>query len=194
METSKVRVRTGPSRVRGPRPLPPEVVETFYRAHYRTLLKTAIYVGASVEEAEDAVEWAIVDVLDRGEEIEDPLAYARRAVVNNFIKQRTRQRRLIRRLIERAVYTSHDPGQEARLTLWEDKQWVQQLLDYLPPEQRKVMAFIVAGFKPAELAILFGKDSAAIRQTLMQARRKLRPALSEQRNSAGERRPDEHHR
>ena len=70
--------------------------------------------------------------------------------------------------------------------MWEDSQWVRELLNSLPPRQQEVMALIIDEFRPAEIAALLGKDAAAVRQNLLAARRRLRTAISEQRKQAGE--------
>ena len=182
METNKVPVRTVPSRRRRASRVPPEA-EAFYRTEYRPLLAMAMFVGATMDEAEDAVESVMLEMLNRWGKISNPRAYARKAVVSNFIKQKTRPRRLIRRLVtfgEWANGLDHDLRQEAQLTVWEDEQWVLQLLDSLPRRQREAMALIVDEFRPAEVAILLGKNPDAIRQSLKEARQKLRNALSDQ--------------
>jgi len=183
VETNKVPVRTVPSRRRRASRVPEAEAEAFYRTEYRPLLATAMYVGATRDEAEDAAESVILEMLNRWGKISDPRAYARKAVVSNFIKQKTRPRRLIRRLVAFGEWTNgldHDLRQEAQLTVWEDRQWVLQLLDSLPPRQREAMKLIVDEFSPAEVAILLGRNPDAIRQNLKEARRKLRNALSDQ--------------
>jgi DNA-directed RNA polymerase specialized sigma24 family protein len=52
-----------------------------------------------------------------------------------------------------------------------------QLLNALPPAQREVMAFIIDEFEPVEIAALFGKTPAAVRQNLRAARQKLKSAV-----------------
>lgn len=50
-------------------------------------------------------------------------------------------------------------------------------LTVLPPRQRQVMAWHVDGFGPAEIARELGCDQAAVRQSLVKARKNLRRLL-----------------
>lgn len=156
----------------------PAGFEEFWHAAYRKLLAAAMYAGAAEDVADDAVSAAMEDVLRRWDKIDDPLAWARRAVVNHFKRDEMRSRRMVGRVIERGGVTGEyqDPG----LTLWENSQWVGQLLASLPLAQREVMALIVDEFGPAEVARLLGKNPAAVRQSLCAARRRLQDALGEE--------------
>lgn len=157
--------------------------EEFYRSSYRKLLAYAMYVGASLDEAEEAVGATMAEVFARWQKIENPVAYARRATVSNFVKERTRPRRLVRHLMNygQVADSYDDPG----LSIWEDSQWVKQLLASLPQAQRDVMAGIVDDFRPAEIALLLGKSPDAVRQSLRLARQRLRLALEEQAGQHG---------
>lgn len=158
-----------------------EEFSEFYRAEYRTLLQAAMYAGASRHEADEATATAMKEVLMRWSKLENPLAYARRAVISNFLKEKTRNLdRIRRRQVEKHAGTAEcreDPG----MTVWEDREWVMQMLDSLPPGQRDVMAFIVDGFTPTEIAALLGRSPAAIRQSLRDARLRLTEALRRER-------------
>lgn len=153
----------------------------FYRAEYRTLLQAAMYAGANRHEADEATATAMKEVLQRWGKLENPLAYARRAVISNFLKEKTRNLdRIRRRQVEKHAGTAEsreDPG----MTVWEDSEWVMQMLNSLPPGQRNVMAFIVDGFTPTEIAALLGRSPAAIRQSLHDARLRLTEALQRER-------------
>jgi RNA polymerase sigma-70 factor (ECF subfamily) len=151
--------------------------ESFFHAYYRDLLKIAMYVGATKQEAEDAVMATMEELLRRWGQIDSQFAYARRAVVSNFLKDKTRGLDRVRhRQVERGdapPEADEDPG----LTAWEDRQWVIQILESLPPAQREAMAFIVDSFTPVEVASLLGKTPAAVRRNLCDARHRLRAAL-----------------
>jgi RNA polymerase sigma factor (sigma-70 family) len=148
----------------------------FFRASYARLLAFALYMGATREEAEDAIESTMIDMLDRWEKIRNPQAYARKAVTRELIAQRKQSRRFIPLPDEGGEHLGgrdHDPPQEEKLTVWEDIQWVRGLLNSLPRRQQEVMALIVDEFRPAEIATLLGRDPAAVRQNLLAARRRL---------------------
>jgi RNA polymerase sigma factor (sigma-70 family) len=147
--------------------------ENLFRDTYQGLLRDAIFAGGNPHEAEDAVSAALEDVLRRWDRIENPRAYARRATISNLIKNKQRgQQRIRDRIIQHGDYQLErelDPG----LTVWEEQEWVMQLLASLPPAQREVLACMVDMFPRKEIAQLLGKTDAAVRQNLCAARKSL---------------------
>jgi DNA-directed RNA polymerase specialized sigma24 family protein len=162
-----------------PRRLAPEGFEEFFRAAFPELVRTAMTAGAEPEEAKDAAAKALAEMLPAWPVPGYPLAYARRAVISNFIKDRTRgNRRVARRLVERGHVPRQEGTQDARLTGWEDGQWVAAVLSVLPPEQRKVMECIARGLDREETARELGKSATAVRRNLCDARARLAGLLS----------------
>jgi hypothetical protein len=82
---------------------PQSDVEAFYRTHYSKLLANAMYIGATKEDAEDAVESAIIAMLPRWGEIQNPYRYARNIITHELIKQRSRSRWAGRRMLESGI-------------------------------------------------------------------------------------------
>jgi RNA polymerase sigma factor (sigma-70 family) len=161
------------------RPLAPEGFEEFFRASFPELVKTAMTAGAEREEAEDAAAKTLAEMLPAWPVPGYPLAYARRAVVNNFIKDKTRgNRRVARRLINRGHVPHQEGAEDARLTARENDQWVADVLSVLPPEQRKVMECIARGLDREEIAEALGKSRAAVRRSLCDARARLAELLN----------------
>jgi RNA polymerase sigma factor (sigma-70 family) len=155
--------------------------EAFYRAQYRSLVRMVRVHGAGRDEAAPAVDEAMADVLRRWRQIENPRAYARTAVLRNLVKTRVRDGDRLRRTIAGGQVTPEGTD-DAGLTIWEDEQWVTQLLDALPPAQRDVMVGLYGGMTTAEIADLLGKTPEAVRQTLRRARAVLREELARQSN------------
>jgi RNA polymerase sigma factor (sigma-70 family) len=153
--------------------------EDLFRDAYQPLVRDATFVGGNPYEAEDAVSAALEEVLRRWDSIENPRAYARRATISNLIKNRQRgQQRLQARMIQRGDYQLErdlDPG----LTVWEEQEWVMQLLKSLPSAQREVLACMIDMLTPKEIAQLLGKTDAAVRQNLCAARKSLTSYLAE---------------
>lgn len=147
--------------------------EELFRDAYQALLRDAIFAGGDPAEAEDAVSAALEEVLRRWDRIDNPRAYARKATISILIKNKERgQQRLRDRIIQRGQYPTEqdtDPG----LTVWEEQEWVMQLLESLPPAQREVLACMVDLFPRKEIAQLLGKTDAAVRQNLCAARKSL---------------------
>jgi RNA polymerase sigma factor (sigma-70 family) len=155
--------------------------EDFYRDSFRPLMKILMYAGATWHEAEDAVQDAMQELHQRWPEIEHPHAYARRAVRSSFLKIRDGERRRRgKEQVSAGDYENENGNENGNqdLTIWEDQQWVKQLLASLPPSQREVMTFVCDGFKPIEIARILGKTPNAVRQTLHAVRRRLMPALT----------------
>lgn len=136
-----------------------------------------MYAGATWHEADEAAQVAMQEIMRRWCELDHPLAYARRATISNVVKAKTRDLdRDRRQLVKRNEGTPEgreDPG----LTVWCDHEWVVQILETLPAGQRDVMAFIIDGFTPTEIASLLGRSPAAVRQSLHAARLRLKTAL-----------------
>jgi RNA polymerase sigma factor (sigma-70 family) len=163
-----------------PCPIPaPEGFEDFYRASYRDLVKTAMIAGATREEAEDAASKTMTEMLRIWPVPGYPLRYARKAVVSNFIKDKTRGTyRVARRLIERGHVPRHDGTEDERLTMREDREWVTHVLTELPPAQREVMKCIADGLSHEEIAKALGKSPEAVRRHLCDARARLAKLLN----------------
>ena len=70
-------------------------LKAFYAAEYSKLVKILVLLGATIEEAEDAVQKAMLDLAERsvaGKAPAYPATYVRRAAINFFIKERQRER------------------------------------------------------------------------------------------------------
>jgi RNA polymerase sigma factor (sigma-70 family) len=160
-------------------PKMPPATEEFYRKTYPRLLRYAIFVASgNVHDAEDAVSAALLEVCSRWEKIENPAAYARRVIINNLSKgMQGGLRRTCERQIQRGDYPR--PSQDPNLTVWEDWEWVMQLLRSLPPAQRKVLACMIDEASTREIAELLGKTDATVRQNLHAARTRLKHHLAQ---------------
>lgn len=148
----------------------------FYRGDYRLLITVAMAAGATLEEAYEAVDQTMEEVLLRWSHITYPRAYARQAVVSNFVKRRRRDRERLLRTIK-GGHLTQESVEDHELNVWEDDQWVAQLLQRLPPTQREVMRCVLAGLDTGEIAELLGKTPHAIRKNLQLARERLRALL-----------------
>jgi RNA polymerase sigma factor (sigma-70 family) len=168
-------------------PAPPAGFEEFFRASFRELVRAAMYAGATLDEAEDAAAKALTEMLRRWGIFEPSLAYARKAAVHNFIKDKTRgTRRVARRLIEQGHIPRREGAEDRQLTAREDEEWVAHVLSSLPTAQREVMELIAQGLDRDEIAETLGKTKEAIRRNICDARARLVREL----NPAGEYRQD----
>lgn len=159
---------------------PPPDFSSFFRSAYRRVVQTVMYTGGVEEDAEEAAAAAMEEVLRRWNQIDSPLAYARKAAVSHFLKEKERGIDRVRQRLSQRVEARNDGVQDSALTIWEDRQWVTQVLNSLPDAQREVMCFIVDGFAPSEVAVLLGKSGDAVRQNLRAARIRLTSTLLKQ--------------
>ena len=156
----------------------PAGFERFFRASFPELVRTAMTAGATKEEAEDATAKTLAEMLPAWPVGDQPLAYARRAVVHNFIKDKTRgPRRVARRLVDRGHVPHQEDTEDSRLTALEDDEWVADVLSVLPPAQREVMECIARGLHRDEIPETLGKTKDAVRRNLCDARARLAEVL-----------------
>jgi RNA polymerase sigma factor (sigma-70 family) len=165
--------------------------EDFYRAEYRFMMSVAVAVGGSLDDADDAVDHAMEQVWRGWSRIDNPRAYARRAVLTTVVKQRVRDRQRLPRSIE-GGHVTPEGADCPELTMWEDRQWVAQLLATLPPAQREVMDCVLAGLTTTEISQLLGSTPAAVRKNLQHAREKLKRQLDDTPRAAAGREPVRH--
>jgi RNA polymerase sigma-70 factor (ECF subfamily) len=152
--------------------------DEFFRDSYRALVKQAMYAGADRADAEDAASQTMLDVHLNWARIEDPLAWARCAVVRFFFKAKKRQLYRIRTVIIPLARA------DASLTNWEEWQWIKELLlDLLTPGQQEVMELVLEGYTPTEIAGRIRVTPEAVRQRIYLARELLREALQQQQDS-----------
>lgn len=152
----------------------------FYRARYVEALRVVMYAGASEEQGREAVQQTMLEVFQNWERIDKHWPWTRTAVVNTFIK--AKQRDIQRVHLTACAGHATPAGDDPAMTVWEDTQWVENLLDTLPPAQREVMVYIVGGWRPAEVALLLGKAPATVRKNLQLARDRLKSELQRNRD------------
>jgi RNA polymerase sigma-70 factor (ECF subfamily) len=148
----------------------------FFRSDYQSLLRAVIFTGGEPHEAEDALEDAMCVAYEKWESIESPHAYVRTVAIRKLIKTKDRKRR------EQSATSDGDGAESGETTgqeIWEQQEWVSSVLEQLPPAQRQVLTCVVEELKPAEIAVLLGKNPDAVRQNLSAARKRLKKYLAE---------------
>ena len=150
-------------------------IEDLYRQHYAELIQALRYMGATAAEADDAIGDVLLSMCRTWHAPKHPYAYARKAVRNAFLNLRhaaERQSAVCRQL--QAQPSEHG---EDTISIWEDREWVKQLLTALPPGQRNALACVIDGLAPWEIAELFGATPQAVRQNLHAARLRIKADL-----------------
>jgi len=154
-------------------------LEAFLNDHYRSFLMAPMAVGATVDDAYEAVQAAVADMLQRdtwSRLTRNPKAWVRKAVRHTYYDQQEKRRR------NREIESMPPPSGsylDGSPNIWEDWQWVEQMLSTLPHAQREVFELVLAELDTKEIADLLGKTPGTIRQNLAHARRRLKANLGE---------------
>ncbi|MEV0326433.1 sigma-70 family RNA polymerase sigma factor [Micromonospora echinospora] len=149
---------------------PPELV-VFLRDSYRPLMRAAMLAGASKDEAHDAIQDAMIGIAKHWRTIDDPMPYARRAVINNVRKiWLSTHRRAVRRTRYLVKNFERPPDQPS---VWDDRDVFEDMLSKLTPSQRDIVRELLEGFTQAEVADLLGRSHDAVRTALTAIRKRL---------------------
>jgi RNA polymerase sigma factor (sigma-70 family) len=148
--------------------LPALGFEEAYREHRLALLRLAYLVSGSHDVSQDAVQSVFASAHDRWDQIEKPLPYLKRAVVNVVKDGQRRRLRLLSRAPERPPVV---------LPPEIDETWAQ--LSRLPWVQRTVVVLHYYEDLPlTEVAAILDRPAATVRSDHRRALEKLRKALS----------------
>jgi len=153
--------------------------EEFFDSTYEALVTAGVMWGGNQQDAEDAAEFALTELRRRWRTVINRAAYARRVAKNRVANEQKRDRDRVAKLIRKGEYVT-DVTDDHGLTEYEDEQWVRQLLDRLPPQQRLVMEHLYSGLSYTEIAETLGKKEPTIRKHLQLARERLREELRKQ--------------
>lgn len=153
----------------------------FYRSSEKVILRRLLAFGASVQDAEDALSAAMIEVMGRWTELTNPVAYASQAALSAFYKLRNEQNRRHDRergLAEQRGSAEQEAVEDPRLSAWEYQDWATAMVQRLPPAQRDAFYLCeVQGYATAEIAALLGKTPATIRKNISLARQRLKQGL-----------------
>lgn len=158
--------------------------ERFFEDNYEVLVAAGTWWGHSREDAEDAVDEALVELRLRWHHIRNRAGYARRMVINHVTRVQRGDKAMIKRIVTRTAFTV-ERCDDHGLTSYEVEQWVLQLFDLLPPTQRAVMERLYDGLSYQEIAVQLGKTTETVRKHLQLARVRLKQELRRQREREG---------
>ncbi|WP_030920728.1 RNA polymerase sigma factor [Streptosporangium amethystogenes] len=146
--------------------------------HYRYFFKALMAIGATEEQAHETIGEVTADMMQKQswDRLKNPKAWIRKAVRHTYYSSRQRERERPNREIK-GCFVTPDSYIDHGLNVWEDEQWVKQMLDALPETQRAVAALIFDDHKHSEIAELLGRSPDAIRQNLAHARKRLKANL-----------------
>ncbi|WP_405968819.1 sigma-70 family RNA polymerase sigma factor (plasmid) [Streptomyces sp. NBC_00015] len=144
---------------------------------HRSLVKFVATLGASWEEAEDAVGDVLTELLPRWNQIRAPRAYCRLAAERAWINSEVRLRKAPDAALRGFWGASAQQGiTDAYERLEQDD--ALRHLRLLNQEQRRVMAFVFDGYAPEEIATLLEKNPGTVRSNIRHARKRLKEALA----------------
>jgi len=144
----------------------------FFQEQRPRVTFTVVMSGATLAEAEDAAQEAMREIALKWGRIEFPAAYARIIALRSFWRERNRLVREGTRL-SAAGARGDWPAMSPTVELDESSEYVLNLLNSLPREQRTVMALTVDGYDSAAIAEMTGQPAATVRSNLRHARRNL---------------------
>ncbi|MBC9006157.1 RNA polymerase sigma factor [Micromonospora aurantiaca (nom. illeg.)] len=147
----------------------------FFAAEFPSLVSFLLLQGASLEEAEDAVQEAMLLTLPHWNTINSPRAYVRVAAMRRLQRQRQMLRNRARPFAE--VPEPSQMRNPHEIEAASEKQHVLAVLGRLPQRQRQVIALTIDGYSPAEIAEMLHVDPVSVRSSLRHARQSLRTAL-----------------
>ena len=149
----------------------------FYRASTTPLIAFLILQGAGLADAADIAQETMTTAYRRWPDLWNPKAWVYRVASRALIRKLTLAR-------EEPFAQPPEPPPVLRATAiesWEQDQDVARLLDRLPPRQRQVMAWTLAGHTSSEIAAELDMRADTVRSTLVKARRALiGPILGEE--------------
>jgi RNA polymerase sigma factor (sigma-70 family) len=143
----------------------------FFRAEHKKLIRFVIAIGAGGDEAAEIAQATLFKAFQGWDVIRTPRAWIRRVAVHELAAARQAARRETPQAALPDVPVLVSTALAVELT--EEARQVLAALQGLPPGQRQVMAWIIDGFGPAEIARELGVSPESVRQSYAKARKNL---------------------
>ncbi|MFI0453688.1 RNA polymerase sigma factor [Actinomadura sp. 6N118] len=157
--------------------------DDYYRSDLTTLTRFLLHLGASIEDAQDVAQEAMLAVLSQWRSVDDPQAYARATAKTIFMRRIGKAKR-----DQDAAKRAWIPEQlrSPFISFAAEVESVMQMLRTLPLEQREVMAWTLDGYTPSQIAEATNQKAATVRSHLRHARTSLKNQLARNRNTTRE--------
>ncbi|MCW1100092.1 sigma-70 family RNA polymerase sigma factor [Streptomyces sp. RS2] len=154
--------------------------DEFFRSEFTPLTRHVIFLGAAPEEAKDAAQSALIDLLANWNRVQAPRPWCRKAAANHFLRSDIKVNKSLR--LARDDYSARrgmDPySLSSPLEEWE---FVLDFVEnHLEGAQRQVMAWHIDGFEPKAIAEQLKMNPATVRSNLRHARKRLASALAKE--------------
>ncbi|MFE3270981.1 RNA polymerase sigma factor [Streptomyces sp. NPDC059215] len=144
-----------------------EEFSAFYRDNIRPLTGFLINHGASVQTAADIAQETMTHAYRRWDDITHPKAWVHKAASRALVRKIASVEEPVEEVPEP---TSLIPRPDA-IAEWEAQHDALPLLRSLPPKQRQVLAWTLAGFTPTDIADHLDLPAENVRANLKKARR-----------------------
>ncbi len=156
-----------------------ETFGEFFRREFRNVVKVALLAGAAtLDQAQDAAEQAMVEVMRLWPTIDYPAAYAKRTVLGSLSGELT--------VKDGQPAPDRIPPETSDS---DDRQRVERIFEALPGPRREVMARVVDGLENPEICALLGRSPGDMRRRLDSAREGLERYSGKGYKASSEQRP-----
>lgn len=152
--------------------------DEFFRHHYPAMVRLVMYTGATLHDAEDAVSTAMVEAYLAWPLLVNPTAWVRTAAIHNFVNDAKRNRRRPALEAQAARRDRTDTPTE-RVEEPDERDLILAALHELPPAQQRVMALLMDGHRPTEIAEMLGVNPHNVRSNLRHARDRMQRSLKD---------------
>lgn len=152
-----------------------EAFSHFYRAYFARLTGYLVYQGARVDIACELVQDTMFKAYEKWHRIRSPKSWAYKVAYQAFVRYATRVEEDPVEEVPEPSAVLHRPGEAEA---WLQEQEIVRALGALPARQRQVLALRLDGWEPAEIAELIGIEGAAVRSSLLKARRSIAAYLA----------------
>lgn len=151
-----------------------DAFSAFYREYLPSLVAFLMYQGASLRDASDLAQDAMVAAFQSWSKIEYPKAWTRRVAARALVRKIADTEEPREQIPEPIILLD-----DRSLSDWEENHDIVRLIRQLPPRQRQVLAWTLDGYKPAEIVVELSLSSESVRASLRKARRAITRNLAE---------------
>jgi RNA polymerase sigma factor (sigma-70 family) len=159
--------------------------EDFVRAERSRLIRFLMNNNASVHEAEEAAQRALIEAWRKWETIMSPRAWVYRVALRELWKSATGTGVSREQLAADPPEKAYAPSaaDTAEITEWEREVCAE--IAQLPPQQRQVAILRYEGYSNREIADQLGVDDSAVRHNVLRAKARLQHLREKRQEDAG---------
>ncbi|MFF7647071.1 sigma factor-like helix-turn-helix DNA-binding protein [Streptomyces canus] len=155
--------------------------DDFFRSEFTYLTRHVILLGGTPEEAKDAAQSALIDLLQNWYTVQARRPWCRKAAAHHFLRSDIRESKVDRSARTDFIARRGSDDSYSLCSTHEEWEFVVDFVENnLSGMQRQVMAWTIDGFEPQEIAKQLGKTPATVRSNLRHARKKLAAALGKE--------------